>query len=217
MMLSPPGVYRAQDDTSLLIDIMDRGGFAEGHDVLDVGTGGGALAIAAVRAGATSVSAVDLSLRSVLTARVNCLLNGADVTVHRGNLFTPVRGRRFDLILTNPPYVPAATSVLPRYRLARCWDAGCDGRALLDRICDGAPAALTETGVLLLVQSQVSGEDATIERLGVAGLRASVVARASIPLGPIMRARADVLRARGLLRPGQADEELSVIEARRAR
>ena len=216
-MLSPPGVYRAQDDTSLLIDIMDRGGFAEGHDVLDVGTGGGALAIAAVRAGATSVSAVDLSLRSVLTARVNCLLNGADVTVHRGDLFTPVRGRRFDLILTNPPYVPAATSMLPRYRLARCWDAGRDGRALLDRICDGAPAVLTETGVLLLVQSQVSGEDATIERLSAAGLRASVLSRATVPFGPVMRARADALRARGLLHPGQADEELSVIEARRAR
>jgi release factor glutamine methyltransferase len=146
------------------------------------------------------VSAVDLSLRSVLTARLNCRLNGADVIVYRGDLFTPVRGRRFDLILTNPPYVPAGTRVLPRYRLARCWDAGCDGRALLDRICDGAPAVLTETGVLLLVQSQ-----------------ASVVARATVPFGPVMRARADALRARGLLHPGQADEELSVIEARRAR
>lgn len=217
MMLSPPGVYRAQDDTSLLIDIMDRGGFAVGRDVLDVGTGGGALAIAAARGGAASVHAVDLSLRSVLTARLNCWSNGADVTVHRGDLFAPVRGRRFGLILTNPPYVPAATSVLPRHRLARCWDAGCDGRALLDRICDGAPAVLTQTGVLLLVQSQVSGEDATIERLGAAGLRASVVARTTVPFGPVMRARADVLRARGLLRPGQTDEELTVIEARRAR
>ena len=216
-MLRPPGVYRAQDDTSLLIDIMDRGGFADGRDVLDVGTGGGALAVAAARAGAASVSAVDLSLRSVLTARLNCRLNGADVTVYRGDLFTPVRGRRFDLILTNPPYVPAATRGLPRYRLARCWDAGCDGRALLDRICDGAPAVLTETGVLLLVQSQVSGEDATIERLSAAGLRASVLSRATVPFGPVMRARADALRARGLLHPGQADEELSVIEARRAR
>ncbi len=217
MMLRPPGVYRAQDDTSLLIDIMNRGGFADDCDVLDVGTGGGALAVAAARAGAASVSAVDLSLRSVLTARLNCRLNGADVAVYRGDLFVPVRGRKFDLILTNPPYVPASTSVLPRYRLARCWDAGWDGRALLDRICDGAPAALTETGVLLLVQSQVSGEEATIERLGVAGLQASVVARATVPFGPVMRARANALRARGLLHPGQADEELSVIEARRAR
>ncbi len=217
MMLHPPGVYRAQDDTSLLIDIMVRDGFAEGCDVLDVGTGGGALAIAAARAGAASVRAVDLSLRSVLTARLNCLLNGANVSVYRGDLFAPIRGRRFDLILTNPPYVPASTSVLPRYRVARCWDAGCDGRALLDRICDGAPAALAETGTLLLVQSQVSGEDATIERLDAAGLRASVVARATVPFGPVMRARADTLRARGLLHPGQSDEELSVIEARRVR
>jgi|SRR5918997_2236098 release factor glutamine methyltransferase len=216
-MLRPPGVYRAQDDTSLLIDIMEAGGFADGRDVLDVGTGGGALAVAAARAGAASVSAVDLSLRSVLTARVNSRLNGVDVTVHRGDLFDPVRGRRFDLILTNPPYVPAVTSVLPRYRLARCWDAGRDGRALLDRICDGAPAALTETGVLLLVQSEVSGEDVTIERLGAAGLQASVTARATVPFGPVMRARADSLRARGLLRLRQTDEELTVIKGSRAR
>ena len=216
-MLRPPGVYRAQDDTSLLIDILDAGDFADGRDVLDVGTGGGALAIAAARAGAASVSAVDLSLRSVLTARVNCRLNRADVTVHRGDLFAPVRGRRFGLILTNPPYVPAATNVLPRYRLARCWHGGWDGRALLDRICDGAPPALTETGVLLLVQSEVSGEDATIERLSAGGLQASVVARVTVPFGPVMRARADALQDRGLLRPGQTDEELTVIEARRAR
>ncbi len=216
-MLRPPGIYRAQDDTSLLIDILDAGDFADGRDVLDVGTGGGALAIAAARAGATSVSAVDLSLRSVLTARLNCRLNGADVAVYRGDLFAPVRGRRFDLLLTNPPYVPALTSVLPRHRVARCWDGGWDGRALLDRICDGAPGALTETGALLLVQSQVSGEDATVERLGTAGLQASVVARATVPFGPVMRARADALRARGLLRPDQSDEELTVIEARRVR
>jgi release factor glutamine methyltransferase len=67
--------------------------------VLDIGTGCGALALAASRAGAASVTAVDLSHRSVLTARLNCLLHGALVSVRRGDLFGPVGQRRFDLVL----------------------------------------------------------------------------------------------------------------------
>ena len=59
-MLYPPGVYRAEGDTRLLADVMRRGAFAAGRDVLDVGTGSGALALAAARAGAASVTAVDL-------------------------------------------------------------------------------------------------------------------------------------------------------------
>ena len=63
VMLYPPGVYRAETDTELLAGVMRRGGFARDRDVLDVGTGGGALAVAAAQAGARSVTAVDLSLR----------------------------------------------------------------------------------------------------------------------------------------------------------
>ena len=150
-MLYPPGVYRAETDTELLAGVMRRGGFARDRDVLDVGTGGGALAVAAAQAGARSVTAVDLSLRSVATTWVNSRLARARVRVRRGDLFTPVAGRRFGLVLSNPPYVPAATGTLPRHRKARCWDAGPDGRALLDRICAGVPDVLTDDGTVLLV------------------------------------------------------------------
>ena len=136
-MLYPPGVYRAETDTELLAGVMRRGGYARDRDVLDVGTGGGALAVAAAQAGARSVTAVDLSLRSVAATWVNSRLARARVRVRRGDLFAPVAGRRFGLVLSNPPYVPAATGALPRHRKARCWDAGPDGRALLDRICAG--------------------------------------------------------------------------------
>ncbi|HWR49041.1 MAG TPA: 50S ribosomal protein L11 methyltransferase, partial [Pseudonocardiaceae bacterium] len=64
LLLRPPGVYRADSDTSLLIDVLREGGYAAGRRVLDIGTGTGALALAAARAGAVSVTAVDLSLRS---------------------------------------------------------------------------------------------------------------------------------------------------------
>ena len=109
VMLYPPGVYRAETDSELLADVMRRGDFARDRDVLDVGTGGGALAVAAARAGARSVTAVDLSLRSVATTWLNSRLARTRVRVRRGDLFTPVAGRRFGLVLSNPPYVPAAT------------------------------------------------------------------------------------------------------------
>lgn len=79
---TPPGVYRAQDDTSLLIDEMNRGGLARGCSVLDIGTG----------TGAPEVTGVDLSFRAVLTARCIARLNRHHITVHRGRSLR-ARGR----------------------------------------------------------------------------------------------------------------------------
>ena len=214
-LLCPPGVYRAQTDTAVLIRSLVRSGLAAGSHVLDIGTGCGALALAASRAGAASVTAVDLSHRSVLTARFNCLLNGALVSVRRGDLFGPVGQRRFDLVLANPPYVPARTAVLPRHRVARCWNGGLDGRSVIDRICAAAAERLTPRGVLLMVHSGVCGADTTIRRLADGGLAGAVVERVQIPFGPVMQTRAGMLELRGLIAPGHDQEELVVVEARR--
>ena len=181
-MLYPPGVYRAETDTELLAGVMRQGDFARGRDVLDVGTGGGALAVAAAQAGARSVTAVDLSLRSVAATWVNSRLARARVDVRRGDLFAPVTGRRFGLVLSNPPYVPAATDALPRHRKARCWDAGPDGRALLDRICAGVPDVLTPDGTVLLVHSAVCDTDGTLDALRRAGLAARALRPRHRPL-----------------------------------
>jgi len=216
MLLRPPGVYRAESDTQMLIDIMRRGRFAVGRDVLDIGTGSGALAVAAARSGAASVTAVDLSLRSVVATWLNSRLHGAPVTVHRGDLFAPVAGRRFGLVVANPPYVPAPTEALPRHRKARCWDAGPDGRALLDRICAGVSDVLAPDGDVLLVHSAVCDTAMTLDALTRVGLSAQVLERATVPFGPVMRGRAALLESRGLIRPGQRFEELVVVGARRA-
>jgi len=213
-LLRLPGTYPAQGDTRLLVDTLHDLGLAPARRVLDVGTGGGALALAAAAAGAACVTAVDLSRRSVLTARLNSRLQRAHLDVRRGDLFAPVAGERFDLVLANPPYVPAATDDLPRYRTARCWDAGVDGRAVLDRICADVAGVLAEDGVLLLTQSVLAGEQLTLRRLREAGLEAEVVARRPEPFGPVMRRRADLLRERGLLSAQATDEELVVVLAR---
>ena len=214
MLLYPPGVYRAEGDTDLLIRVM--AGFARDRDVLDLGTGSGALAIAAARAGAASVTAVDLSLRSVLATRVNSLLHGVRVKVSRGDLFEPIADRRFDLVVANPPYVPAETDRLPRHRIARCWDAGPDGRELVDRICSGVTDVLAPGGDVLIVHSELTGTQRTLDAFAAAGLQASILARASVPFGPVLRDRAHMLEERGLINPGQRIENLVVVGARHA-
>jgi release factor glutamine methyltransferase len=184
-----------------------------GAAVLDVCTGSGALAVAAALSGAGAVTAIDVSRRAVLSARLNARLNGARVRARRGDLFAPVAGERFDVIVSNPPYLPTEDDELPRSGPARAWDAGRDGRALLDRICDAAPGHLRPGGALLLVHSTLIGAEQTVGRLAAGGLEVHVLERRRGALGPLLAARAPQLEARGLLRPGQREEELLIVRA----
>jgi release factor glutamine methyltransferase len=207
-----PGVYAPQEDTALLAGALSEEPLPPGADVLDVGTGSGALAIEAARRG-TRVTAVDVSWRAVCTARMNAWMAGVPVRIRRGNLFAPVRDRSFDLILTNPPYVPAPTGSRPPRGPARAWDAGGDGRFVLDRICREAPTLLRPGGVLLMVHSALSDPGRTIEHLRGSGLKASVTRRHRIDFGPVLRGRREWLRERGLLSDADEKEELVVVRA----
>ncbi|MER5177484.1 HemK2/MTQ2 family protein methyltransferase [Streptomyces sp. NPDC002896] len=213
-VLTLPGVYAPQYDTYLLAEALRREAAGAGTDVLDVGTGSGALALYAARLGAR-VTATDISRRAVVTARLNALLAGRHISVHRGDLLEPVRGRSYDIVLSNPPYVPTPPGSLPRNGAARSWDAGPDGRAFVDRICDAAPSLLRPHGALLLVHSALCGTEATLQRLSAAGLWAEVTDRMSVPFGPVVRSRLSWLRSRGLLDINDEQEELVVVRAER--
>jgi release factor glutamine methyltransferase len=183
-----------------------------GARVLDVCTGSGVLAVTAALCGAQA-TAVDVSRRAVFCAAFNARLNGVRVRALRGDLLAPVRGERFDAIVSNPPYLPADDDALPSRGAARAWDAGRDGRAVLDRLCAQAPDHLAPGGVILLVHSALCGTDATLDGLRRVGLAAQVVQRHHGALGPLLRARALELEARGLLASGQRDEEVVVVRA----
>jgi release factor glutamine methyltransferase len=212
-LIALPGVYAPQEDTALLQFALHRETLPPRAAVLDVGTGTGALALAAASRGAC-VTAVDISRRAVWTARLNALLARTRVHVLHGDLTAPVAGRTFDLVLANPPYVPGP-GVPPRRGPARAWEAGRDGRLVLDRICRDVPPLLRRGGVLLMVHSDLSGVSTTLGRMRAAGLSAEVTEQRWVALGPVLRARRTWLLEKGMLGPEGEEEELVVIRAER--
>jgi release factor glutamine methyltransferase len=216
-LLTPPGVFRPISDTWLLAEALDREPLPPGARVLDLCSGSGALAVRAALGGRDrEVTAVDVSRRAAATIRLNAALNRVRVRVRRGDLLAAVAGEAFDAIVANPPYVPSPSEELPRRGLERAWDAGRDGRALLDRIAAEAPAHLRPGGRLLLVFSSLLGPEAVQEELRAGGLEVDVVARVRGPLGPLMQGRRAHLEAQGLLAPGQREEDVLVVRGRLA-
>ena len=207
-LLVPPGVYAPRSDTALLAGRMPG---VTGASVLELCSGSGALALTAAARGAARVVAVDRSGRAVATARVNARLNGLrQVEVRHGDLFEALRPReRFDLIVVNPPYLPAQADA------DRRWDAGADGRGVLDRIVAEAPPRLHPGGCLALVQSGFAGVPETVAALEHAGLDVAAPVEHRGPLGPIAEARRAHLERRGVLTPGAAEELMAVVVASR--
>ncbi|MEU4746229.1 methyltransferase, partial [Actinosynnema sp. NPDC023658] len=118
---------------------------------------------------------------------------------------------QFDVVTANPPYVPSVA--VPDRGPARAWDAGLDGRCVLDRLCAVMPMLLADKGMGLIVHSSLCDADVTLRQLRGGGLKASVVARRTIGFGPVMRGRAEWLARRGLIKDDQKHEELVVIRA----
>jgi len=128
----------------------------EGGRALDLCTGSGCLAVSLAlgRPGATVV-ATDVSAGALALARENAAALGAEVEFAAGDLWAAVHtGPAFDVIASNPPYVPAKELAgLPReVRREPCiaLDGGEDGLAVLRRIVTGAPSRLVPGGTLCL-------------------------------------------------------------------
>lgn len=213
MLLRLPGVYPPQADTGMLAAMLPSENLDSASRVLDLCTGTGALGVHAAALGAGCVTAVDISRRALINTRLNAALRRRSVDTRRGDLTAPVRGERFDLVICNPPYVPTPDDALPVRGAARAWDAGRNGRALLDRICVEAPEVLDRDGVLLIAQSALSGVAETEAILAERGMRVGIAARVEVPFGPVLSTRITMLEKRGLIGSGQRSEELVVVRA----
>ncbi len=125
--------------------------------ILDLCTGSGCLAIVAAHTyPKAQVDAVDLSAPALAVARRNVREHKLGDRLHllRSDLFTALEGRRYDLILTNPPYVGvSAMRALPaefRHEPVMALAGGHDGLGLVRRILDQAAAHLMPGGWLVM-------------------------------------------------------------------
>ena len=146
--------------------------------VADLCTGSGAIAVAVKSARPDAeVFATELSHQALSVARDNASRNGADITFLQGDLMEPLRGKTFDLILSNPPYIKAGDldtlqpEVLHEPRMAL--DGGEDGLVFYRRLAQGAPRYVKRGGGILLElgDGQAQAVTALFETAGFAGVR----------------------------------------------
>jgi ribosomal protein L3 glutamine methyltransferase len=123
--------------------------------ILDLCTGSGCLAILAqMRFPGAMVSAVDLSADALEVAKINrAKQRMEDLELLQGDLFAPLAKRKFDLIITNPPYVSRrlVEQFPPEHQAepVMAHDGGEDGFDIVRRILEAAPRHLTEDGILI--------------------------------------------------------------------
>jgi hypothetical protein len=122
---------------------------------LDLGTGCGVQALH-LSTHAGRVTATDVSPRALRFAATTAALNGLDWELLCGDLTAPVAGRRFDLVVSNPPFVVGPGTATHTYR-----DSGRPGDGVCAELAAAAPALLTEGGTMLYLANwlHVAGED----------------------------------------------------------
>ncbi len=122
---------------------------------LDLGTGCGVQALHLSRH-AGAVTATDLSERALRFAATTAGLNGLEWELLAGDMTAPVRGRRFDLVVSNPPFVVGPPTTRYSYR-----DSGRGGDAICAELAGAAPDLLTDGGTMQFLANwlHVRGED----------------------------------------------------------
>lgn len=150
-----PAVLIPRHDTEVLVtEAVQRAG-DEGR-ILDIGVGSGCIAVSLAKAlPRAEVMGVEASPEALALAEKNAEAHGVRVTLFEGSLFEPFPTERFDLIVSNPPYIPTADleSLQPEVRdfePRQALDGGADGLDFYRLIIPAAPEHLNPGGWLLL-------------------------------------------------------------------
>ena len=163
-------------ETELLVERALALGPASALRALDLGTGAGAIALAlAQERPQWQIAASDVSAPALAVARANAVALGlARIEFLCGSWFEPLAGRRFEIILCNPPYVaaddPALLATDLRHEPRIALSPGADAFAALRLIIRGAPAQLARGGWLLLEHGTTQADEVARE-LVVRGFR----------------------------------------------
>jgi len=158
-----PAVLIPRPETELLVDLaLERRPAA----VLDLGTGSGAVALAIKRhLPGARVVAVEASAAALAVARRNAVKLNLEVEFRHGRWFDPLPGERFELVVSNPPYVAEGDPHLPglRHEPEAALVAGPEGLDAIREITSAAGSFLRPGGWLLLEHG--AGQDAAVRSL----------------------------------------------------
>jgi len=149
-----PAVLIPRHDTEVLVNEGIKRG-AAARSILDIGAGSGCVAVALAKAlPGAEVCAVDISGEALAVARDNAQRNVASVQFFQGSLLEPFADRRFDMILSNPPYIPKAELATLQLEVRGfeplgALDGGADGLDFYRAIVARAPEHLNAGGWLL--------------------------------------------------------------------
>ena len=131
-------------------------GGADDLRIADIGTGTGAIALSVIHyTEGACADVVDISPAAAAVARENAEKRGLTerLDVHVGDLLAPIAGRSYDMILSNPPYIPSAdiAGLMPevcRYEPHLALDGGADGLDIYRRLMADAPTLLKDGGAI---------------------------------------------------------------------
>lgn len=155
-----PGVLIPRPDTEVLVEkaLEMRKSFGEQKIyVLDIGTGSGNIAVSlASRMSSDKITACDLSGQAISIAKENARrLKTNSIEFLQGNLFAPVRGKQFDMIVSNPPYIDRGEyktleADIRNFEPKMALDGGYDGLDFYRRIIGESKIHLKKDGIILL-------------------------------------------------------------------
>jgi len=152
--VSPEVLIPRHDTETLVTEVLAR--IPGAHSVLDIGTGSGCIAVVLAKSlPGAQVTAIDISLPALEVARRNAERHGAAIEFLHGSLLASVAGRCFDLIVSNPPYIPTndISGLEPEVREGdpRCaLDGGMDGLDIYRALIPAAIRQLNPGGWLLV-------------------------------------------------------------------
>lgn len=169
-----PSVYEPSDDSELMVNAIRDEAFGR---VLDLGCGTGVIGIAAsLCPKVSSVVCADINPDALALASKNAALNFAQkkMSFVQSDLFGSLANEKFDTISFNPPYLPTAQDEKVAGPLNRAFDGGADGRAVTSAFLSEFSGHLSKGGVLVLLQSSLSGTQESRELLESLGFGVQV-------------------------------------------
>jgi release factor glutamine methyltransferase len=180
VLIPRPETEHLVEKAIALAQKLRRAGAIPALRIVDLGTGSGAIAVALAHTlPFAQITATDISAAALVAAKANAARNGlADrIRFVQGNLLEPVAGEHFDIIVSNPPYVPesdrATLDVEVRdHEPAQALFAGADGLAIYRRLIPAAFSALVPGGYVLLEigYGQQDAMQSLLEKEGFAGI-----------------------------------------------